>query len=217
MHFDTPLSGWFIYLAWNIDLSTRGPFVKASKQRLGYQQRLIDLAQELRNEGITTAHPLEIRVIIPVRGGPRYDLALLVHGNEQMQDELVARTAALGLPEPELALTGRNSGRISDTEAREGEILLNHFAGDVPSSDAVEVWKSVADWYARVLNVDNSTLIEFTSGAPYLIMNYAVLPGRVAPFLAGQILRPSFHRLVRKQLHKVGITPFPVVGRRLGT
>jgi len=217
MDFDTPLSGWFDYIAWNIDLSTRGPFVKASTVRLDYQHRLSDLAKELRDEGVVAAHALEIKMIVPIQGGPRYDLALVVHSSEQMLDELVERAAALGLPDPKLKLTGHNSGRIGNTETRDGEILLNHFAGDVPSDQAVEAWKSVAEWYARVLKIDSSTLIEFSSAAPFLIMNYAVLPGRAVPFLAGQLLRPSFYRVVRARLHAAGITPFPIIGRRLGS
>lgn len=216
MDFETPLDGWFTHIAWNIDLHTRGPFVKASKRRLDSQQRLIALANELREEGATTAHALEVKVIVPLKGRPQYDLALLVHAKQPMRDALIERTATLGLPTPELAMTAQNSGRIGDTEARGGEILLNHFAGDIPSAAAVDAWKSVSEWYTRVLKVDNSTLLEFTSDAPFLVMNYAVLPGNAMPFLAGQILRPSFHRLVRATLQREGISPFPLIARRLG-
>lgn len=215
MNFDTPLDGWFTHLAWNIDLSVRGPFVKASRRRDDYGHRLGDLAKKLRAEGAITAHAVEIKAIVPIKGGPQYDLALLVHADEQMRDALVERTADLGFPRPELAMTARNVGRFGDTEGQDGEILLNHFAGETTSQNAVEAWKSVSDWYARALKVDNSTLLEFTSEAPFLIMNYAVLPGKTVPFLAGQLLRPSFYSVVRKRLHDVGITPFPLIGRRL--
>ncbi|TCP47311.1 hypothetical protein EV191_112107 [Tamaricihabitans halophyticus] len=216
MNFDTPLDGWFTHLAWNIDTSTRGPFVKASKQRDEYANRLVDFASTLREEGATTAHALGVKVIVPIKGGPRYDLALLVHATEPIRDALLQRTADLGFPTPELAMTASNGGRFGDTEGQDGEILLNHFAGDTTSANAVEAWKSVSDWYARALNVDNSTLLEFTDGAPFLIMNYAVLPGKTVPFLAGQVLRPSFYSVVRKRLHDVGITPYPLIARRLG-
>lgn len=216
MNFDTPLDGWFTHLAWNVDLSTRGPFVKASKRRGDYEHRLVNLAKQLRDEGATTAHALGVTVIVPVKGGPQYDLALLVHAAEPMRDDLIERTGDLGFPEPELAMTARNGGRFGDTEGQDGEILLNHFAGETNSENAVEAWKSISEWYARALKVDNSTLLEFTPDAPFLIVNYAVLPGKTVPFLAGQLLRPSFYSVVRKQLHDVVIEPFPLIARRLG-
>ncbi|WP_144008439.1 hypothetical protein [Parenemella sanctibonifatiensis] len=217
MNFDTPLDGWFTHLAWNIDLSLRGPFVKASKKRHEYQHRLVSLANELRTEGAITAHALAVTVVVPIKGGPQYDLALLVHANEQMRDALIERTTTLGFPKPELAMTARNGGRFGDTEGQDGEILLNHFTGDTSSRTAVAAWKSLSEWYARALKVDNSTLLEFTPDAPFLIMNYAVLPGKTVPFLAGQLMRPSFYSVVRKQLHDVGITPFPLIARRLSS
>ncbi|WP_443415938.1 hypothetical protein [Brachybacterium tyrofermentans] len=215
MNFDKPLDGWFTHLAWNIDLNLRGPFVRASKRRYDYQHRLVRLARELRQEGATTAHALEVKVIVPIKGAPQYDLALLVHAKERMADTLIARIAELGFPQPEYAMTALNGGRFGDTEGQDGEILLNHFAGETTSENAVDAWKTVSEWYARALKVDNSTLLEFTPEAPFLIMNYAVLPGKTVPFLAGQLLRPSFYSVVRKQLHDVGITPFPLIARRL--
>lgn len=215
MEFDTPLDGWFTHVTWNIDLHTRGPFVRASSRRRDYGQWVLDVARELREEGAFTAHALEVNVIVPVKGRPQYDLALLVHAAEPMERELVERTMALGLPAPELAMTAQNGGRIGDTEQEDGEVLLNHFAGDCSSRATVEAWKSVAEWYARELDVNNSVLLEFARATPFLTMNYAVLPGRTMPFLAGQMLRPSFHRLVRPRLREAGITPFPFIARRL--
>lgn len=216
MNFEEPFDGWFTHLAWNIDLKLSGPFVRASKRRPDHQHRLARLAAQLTGqEGTRTAHALEVTAIPPIKGGPRYDLALLIHSDEPLSDALTARTAQLGLPAPELALTARNAGRLGDTEGRNGEILLNHFAGETAPGGAVEAWKSVAEWYADKLGVDNSTLLEFTADAPFLIMNYAVIPGRVMPFLAGQLLRPSFYRGVRRRLREFEITPFPLFARRL--
>lgn len=155
-------------------------------------------------------------MIVPIKGAPQYDLALLVHADDRMSDALIARTSDLGFPKPEYAMTALNGGRFGDTEGQDGEILLNHFAGETTSENAVEAWKTVSEWYARALKVDNSTLLEFTPDAPFHIMNYAVLPGRTVPFLAGRLLRPSFYSVVRKQLHDVGIEPFPLIARRLG-
>lgn len=94
---------------------------------------------------------------------------------------------------------------------------MNHFKGSATSSDAVAAWKSVAPWYADKLGVDNSTLLEYTSKSPFLITNYVRVPGKIAPFLAGQFTRPSFYRVVRKQLDDAGITPFPLFTRRVHT
>ena len=217
MNFDEPLDGWFTCVTWNVDLRLAGAVVRASRRRDGCKEHLAGLARELAGEGgVRTAHALETTFIPPIAGGPRYDLALLVHGDRALGDDVVERATASGLPAPELVLTTRNSGRIADPEARDGEILLNHFAGRATRQDAVEAWRAVAPWYADTLGVDNSTLLETEPGAPYLIVNYAVIPGAVVPFLAGQLLRPSFHRVVRRRLRDAGITPCPVFTRRMG-
>ncbi|MGO1971647.1 MAG: hypothetical protein ACTH2Q_01690 [Propionibacteriaceae bacterium] len=163
---------------------------------------------------MTTAHALEATVIAPIKGGPEYDLTLLVHSVEPLQAELIGRASESGFPEPVLALTAKNSGLIGDTEAQDGEILLNHFVGTASPQVAVETWKSVSTWYLDKLGVDNSTLLEYTGDPPFLLMNYARLPGKVVPFLAGQLTRPSFYRVVRRQLHEAGITPYPLFARR---
>lgn len=220
--FEQPLSGWFTHLAWNIDLRLRGPFVLHSDERAPLRARLAALAAQLvREEGVHTAHALEMTVIPPLPGGPRCDLALLVHSTQPLTDALTERTTELGLTDPELALTARNTGRIGDTEARDGEILLNHFAGTHPkgageaTAEATDAWKAVSTWYLEKLGVDNSTLLGYEPEAPFLIMNYARLPGGVMPFLAGQLLRPSFYGTVRRTLHDAGLTPFPVFARRV--
>lgn len=217
MNFDEPLDGWFTYVTWGVDVRLAGPVVRASARRDGHKGHLVELARELSGAGgVRTAHALEAAFIPPISGGPRYDLAVLVHGDRAVGDDVAERAAEGGLPAPEFVLTGRNSGRIGDTEARDGEILLNHFAGPVAPQDAVEAWSAVAPWYAETLGVDNSTLLEADAGSPFLIVNYAVIPGGVVPFLAGQLLRPSFHRVVRRRLRDAGITPYPVFTRRMG-
>lgn len=214
MRITTPYDGWFTHLAWNIDLATRGPFVRGSALRRDYLYRLASLAKKLRSEGAITAHALAVEVIVPVPGGPKYDLALLAHTRERSRDALVDRAAALGFPAPELAVSARNAGRFGDTEGERGAVLLNHFAGDASAESAVAAWKVLSEWYERALKVNNSTLLEFEQGAPFLIMNYAVLPGRVVPFLAQQLARPSFHTHVRRSLRAASISPFPLFARR---
>ncbi len=216
MIFKEPLDGWFTHLAWTNDLRLSGPFVRESRSRDEHRSRLAALARQLSEQpGVATAHALQVTVIPPIKGGPRYDLALLVHSAEPLQAELEARAAEMGLPEPVHALTARNSGLIGDTETSDGEILLNHFVGDTSEPTAVEAWKSVSSWYLDKLGVDNSTLLEYTGDAPFLIMNYARLPGKVIPFLVGQLARPSFYRVVRRQLHDAAITPYPLFARRV--
>ncbi|KUF06353.1 hypothetical protein AUL38_02620 [Leucobacter sp. G161] len=208
--------GWFTHIAWAIDLTMRGPCVRPSARRRDYEFRLVNLAEKLRGEGAVTAHALAVEMVVPIMGAPAYDLALLVHTPTPSADALVARTAALGLPAPELTLSGRNGGRFGDTEEQSGAILLNHFAGTTTPDRAVEAWKAVSTWYERTLRVDNSTLLQFDADSPFLMMNYAVLPGRVVPFLAGQVLRPTFHSVVRRQLRAANLSPFPLFARRLG-
>lgn len=216
MHLKDPLDGWFTHLAWNVDLRQVGPFVRASSRRDDLKSRLAHFAEQvLARSGVMMAHALEVAVIPPIKGHPEYDLALLVRSQEPMQTELMARTRELGFHEPEYALTARNAGLFGDTEAQDGEILLNHFKGSATSAEAVGAWKLLSTWYADNLNVDNSTLLEYSGGAPFLIMNYARLPRKVVPFLFGQLTRPSFYGFVRKQLNGAGITPFPLFARRV--
>ncbi|WP_454295105.1 hypothetical protein [Salana multivorans] len=217
MRFDPPLTGWFTHVAWNIDLSLSGPFVRTSVERRRCADLLARLATELVADGNTdTAQALEVTVIPPIKGGPRYDLALLVRARESLADHVTERAAALGLPTPIYKLVARNAGIFGDTDGQDGEILLNHFAGESGNgAAAVAAWKSVSAWYMDKLGVDNSTLLRFEDDAPFLIMNYARIPGRVPPFLLGQLARPSFYRVVRHQLHEVGLTPFPLFARRV--
>lgn len=216
MRFEEPLGGWFTHLTWNIDLRLRGPFVRPSTRRTEFEEPLTSLATRLLEDGdALTASALEVTVLPPLAGGPRYDLALLIRAEEPLGEVLTDRASACGLPAPTLALAGRNAGRFGRTEGRDGAILLNHFAGSSTPEHATEAWKAVSQWYVDALGVDNSTLLEFDPEAPFLTMNYAVIPGRVTPFLAGQLLRPSFHRVVRRRLRESGITPLPLFARRL--
>lgn len=215
MTFSKPLDGWFTHLAWNIDLRQIGPFVRASTSRDECLRLLTTLTDELNGKSsVNTAHSLEVTFIVPIKGAPQYDLALLVHSKNPMTTELVNRARKLGLPDPAYRLSAQNSGLIGDTEARNGEILLNHFTGAASSATAVKAWKSVSTWYLKHLGVDNSTLLEYTSNSPFLITNYARLPGKVIPFLLGQIIRPSFYIVVQRQLREAGIHPFPLFARR---
>lgn len=217
MIFDEPLGGRFTYISWDVDLRLSGAFVRSSGRRGAQKRNLARLAASLTGRPeVHSAQVLEVTVIPPITGGPRYDLALLVRADAALDEFIAAEALTLGLPAPSLSLTARNSGKFGDTDARPGEILLNHFAGTATPHEAVDAWKSVSQWYMDVLGVDNSTLLEFDPGAPFLIMNYARIPGKVIPFLAGQLARPSFYRVVRGRLHDARITPFPLFARKVG-
>ena len=85
----------------------------------------------------------------------------------------------------------------------------------LPGQFACLAWRAVSRWYDRALHVDNSTLLQFEQPAPFLLMNYARIPGSVPAFMAQQLLRPSFHREVRAVLRREGLRAYPIFLRRV--
>ncbi|RAW12510.1 hypothetical protein [Phytoactinopolyspora halophila] len=98
-------------------------------------------------------------------------------------------------------IAGSNAARIGHTEADEAAtFLLNHFtvAG---AADPVKVWRGLTDWYTSKIGIDNSTaLLAVDSRSPFALVNYVRLPSNPPAFLLNQLLRPSFHRIVRSAL-----------------
>lgn len=203
--------GWFSYLAWTLVTPRIGPFVLPGRRRSAATGSLLGVAGQVEQlPGAGRARVLAATFVPPLPGGPRYDLAILARGERPLVEEVAERARRAGLPEPALAASARNVVRFGDTERGDGTILLNHFAGDLTAADAVAAWSAASPWYGDVLGVDNSTLLEFEQPAPYLVMNYARIPGAVPPFLLQQRLRPSFHRRVRRVLDAAGAHPYPI-------
>ena len=90
-----------------------------------------------------------------------------------------------------------------------GDELLGHGSDDPVG--AVRVWEELAGWYTAKAGVDNSTLLQPTSEAPYALVNYVRLPHGATRFLLAQLSRPSFHTFVRRRLRDHGMFALPVL------
>lgn len=118
---------------------------------------------------------------------------------------------ALGAAE---LMVGPNAARIGDTEADENAVFLfNHFtvSGD---ADPLDAWLGLTDWYTSTIGVDNSTALRpVDDGSPFALVNYVRLPSSPPHFLLNQLLRPSFHRVVRGTLRRNRMRALPAFYR----
>src|SRR5690606_22791568 len=90
-----------------------------------------------------------------------------------------------------------------------GDFLFNHFTMD-GDGDAVGVWTTLTEWYTSTIGVDNSTALQPDGKEqPYAVVNYARLPSSPPLFLLNQLLRPSFHRVVRGTLKRNRMRALP--------
>ncbi|MFI7529477.1 hypothetical protein [Nocardia salmonicida] len=216
MHFVETIPTAFTYFAWNIDLHTVGPFVRGSRTRTEVLGNLESLARDL-NTGNNLHHVrlFESTFIPPLPNAPRFDIVLLVDSVESICDEFDLARARHDVPAPDVVTGALNAARFGDTDRTDGAVLLNHFIGDARPRDAIDAWQSISQWYATVLGVTNSTLLEFEDGAPWVIANYVVVPGTVVHFMANQLLRPSFHNNVTRRLRRADIAARPLFARRV--
>lgn len=213
----TPLlSGRFLYLAWNLNLRLAGPFVLPSRER----RRQLDVARSVVAQlegipGMGDVRLFESTFVVPLPGGPRFDAALLIDGDEEAIDSARQVVERAGLGEPAFVASARNVERFGDTDSMDGPILLNHFISSRTADEVAHVWSGISDWYGRVLGVDNSTLLAFDDSSRFAVMNYASVPGPVVRFMANQLMRPSFRRYVLTPLAKVDARALPVFARRV--
>lgn len=211
-----PVPGSFTYVAWELGSPRIGPFVARNRRRNEAVEVLLTVAAEVGQlSGTARVRVLAATFIPPLKGGPRFDLVFLAHGERALRDEVLDRARSAGLPEPALAAMATNVVRFGDTDERDGNVLLNHFVGNASATDAVAAWTAASHWYSDALGVDNSTLLQFEQPCPFLVTNYARIPGAVAPFMMQQLLRPSFYREVWRVLKQTGVRPFPVFLREV--
>ena len=194
----------FLYLGVQADEPQKAPLYRRSAPRRRAAARLVDVAEDLdRRPEVHSTRVFRTTFVPPLPGAPRHDLAMLVRttGIEDLE-RVRTSDAVRSLGATEL-IAGSNAARIGDTEADEGAVfLLNHFtvAGD---ADPVEAWLGLTDWYTSKLGVDNSTALRPTAGGSrFGLVNYVRLPSAPPRFLLGQLLRPSFHRVVRGTLRR---------------
>jgi hypothetical protein len=213
-----PLRSTFVYAAWSIDPVRIGPFVRSSPIRGQRIDKIRGIARELAQRAdVEGVRVFEASFIPPLPGMPTYDVVILVHAQTNQCAAAIHDDPQLRGAEPATVFLATNAARFGDTEtpASGVNILLNHFVGPSDRSAAVTAWREISGWYAARAGVDNSTLLCTEDSAPYVLVNYARLPGAVVAFILGQLLRPSFYRSVRPRLKRHRLTSLPLFVRPL--
>jgi hypothetical protein len=173
------------------------------------------LAQLESIPGIGCARLLESTFVVPLTGGPRFDVAILINGSEEAIDAARQVIERSGVGEPSFVAAACNVERFGDTDALDGPILLNHFISSRSAEEVARVWSGISDWYGEVLGVDNSTLLAFDDSFRFVVVNYASIPGPVVRFMADQLVRPSFRENVLGPLKTVDARALPLFARRV--
>jgi hypothetical protein len=212
--FSEPIPGEYLYAGWSVDPPRHTPIVGGS----GRRDRVLDQCRTLVRDatsidGVADATLLEAVLIPPLKGIPRFDITLLVRA---ATSEVLAQVRALRpwqQANADFVMSARNIRRIGDTApTRSASFLFNHFTAD-DAAGAVRVWEELAGWYTAKVGVDNSTLLQPTSQAPYALVNYVRLPHGATRFLLAQLCRPSFHTYVRRRLRDNGMAALPILGK----
>ncbi len=203
----------YIDLALSVD-PPRGPFVHSSSERDHMLDRCFERAQHLRTQPqVVSVRTFEAVLVPPLKQIPRYDVVMLVRTTTPQATAHLATQLTDPTLGADLLMRANNPTRIGDTEEpAQGTYLFNHFLAPDPHT-ALQGWKSVAGWYTTKVGMDNSTPLHPVDQAPFALVNYARLPGRALPFLAGQLVRPSFHRFVRARLAQHQMVALPVLYR----
>ena len=213
----TPEPHGFLYVGVHADGTQKGPVCRWTTRRRQAATRLTQTAAALlRDPAVHSVRVFRTVLVPPLPGAPRHDLALLVRTASVEDLERVRSSEALrSLPGREI-LVGRNAARIGETEAdREATFLFNHFTAP-GGVDPVRIWTGLTDWYTSTIGVDNSTALSpVEDDAEFQIVNYVRLPAGPLRLLLGQLLRPSFHRVVRGTLERSGMRSLPCFYRML--
>lgn len=211
--------GVFIYVGWSVDPVRRGPFVRSSAARDSELFRLRRIARALSDAAdVLQVQLFRTTVIVPIPGAPQHDVIMLIRTRDDAAATAVLADSDLQATGPWTVFTARNGARFGITEdgSPTPNVLLNHFTGDAAEPVAIGTWQTLAAWFAAKTGIDNSTLLVPAPSAPYILVNYARIPGSVPVFMARQLLRPSFHRFVRPLLVQHRLTSLPIFVRPVG-
>src|SRR3954451_2283877 len=109
MDFMEPLTAPYLYAAWSVQPRLIGPVVAPSAERRRVAGQLVAVTRSLASDG-DTQHVRLLRAgsIPPLRGRPRFDLALLVRGGTDLEARLEREFDAVDAPRPELVTTAVN-------------------------------------------------------------------------------------------------------------
>jgi hypothetical protein len=195
-----------------IDPPGRTPFLRRSARRDEALEERKILAGRLEALGeVVRATVYRAVLIPPIEGAPRFDAVALVETTSPETVAGIRSSEAFGRLGADFVMAGRNARRIGDTQKTlSGTFLFNHFTAEDPEG-AVEVWENLTGWYMTKTGVDNSTLLRPIGEAPYAFVNYVRLPRGPIRFMLDQLLRPSFHTLVRASLRANGMVAMPLL------
>ena len=207
-----PIPGHFTYVAWRVS-PPRLITTASSTPRRDLLDQVATLLPSL-GPAATDTRLFEVTSIAPVPGRPTNDVIALVNAGTDLTRTIEQAAIEAGIA-PSLTLPATNAARFGATDAHPGPFLLNHFVGDVTADRAAQAWRTISNWYADTLGVDNSTLLQFEPQAPFVITNYVGIPTNVPRFMAAQMLRPSFYGNVARPLSRLGLRPCPVFARRI--
>ncbi len=202
----------FVHLGIHSDSPVRTPLVPRTAKRRAAAARLTEVAKELEElPDVISVRVFQARVIPPLPGMPRHDFAMLIRVANPLGLDSVRESATYRRLDATELLAGSNAARFGETEStRDGHYLFNHFTVE-GKDDPLEAWLSLTDWYASKIGIDNSTALRRrgTESSLFPFINYARLPGNPLSFLANQLLRPSFHRVVRRTLERERMRALP--------
>jgi hypothetical protein len=210
--FAEPLPYGYIYAGMTVDPPGRAPIVRGSTRRDNALEKLKTVAGQLEAvDEVVRATVYRAVLIPPIEGAPRFDVVVLVETTSPEEISRVQNSEPYGQLDPDFVMAARNTRRIGDTqENMSGTFLFNHFTAEDPEG-AVEAWESLTGWYTTKTGVDNSTLLGPIGDAPYAFVNYVRLPRGPVRFMLGQVIRPSFHTLVRAKLRANGMVAMPLL------
>jgi hypothetical protein len=210
--FTKPLPYGYLYAGMEIDPPGRAPFVRKSAKRDEALERCKAVAGRLEALGeVARATVYRAVLIPPIEGAPRFDVVVLVETASPEAIVGIRSSEAFGRLGADFVMGARNARRIGDTgEKMSGTYLFNHFTATDPEG-AVGAWEDLTGWYTAKTGVDNSTLLRPLGEAPYAFVNYVRLPRGPVRFMLDQLLKPSFHTVVRAKLRSNGMVAMPLL------
>jgi hypothetical protein len=206
----------YLYIGATIDPPSRFPLVRGSARREEVLARLKELAGRLAARGdVVAATVYRARLIPPVPGGPRFDIAVLIETitPEAIEDVQGAEPYKLLIEaagEPQV-MAARNLKRIGDVaEDRQGLFLFNHFTA-ADAEVAARLWEYLAGWYVAETGLDNSVLLDPIGAVPYVFVNHARWDDGLVRLLLRQFAKPSFVTYVRANLRANKTVAMPIL------
>ena len=114
-------------------------------------------------------------------------------------------------------MRARAAKHIGDVDpAQPGVFLFNYFVG-ADIDVAFELWDHLAGWYMTETGLDNSTVLEPTTGSDFLFVNHARWNKSLTRLTLEQLVKPSFFTFVRANLNANQTGAMPILCRPVRT